>query len=225
MVIQNPETDERGQINRAIQQLKDWGVLTGAGTCDDAALEKLRELVRRNFKIPWTSITPAMERLLYTIVSVNRPANIVAVGIFCGNTLIWNIGPACGPDRGYKAERLVGIELDPQRADMARDNLRKIGILDSVEVIAGDGHEVLKKIDYPIHHLYLDYGCPYKPMLEAGMDKLADGALVIAHNTIHRGWVKQESSQAYLAFVRDKSVFRESVSIEPDALGIEVTLK
>ncbi|NOZ22601.1 MAG: hypothetical protein GXP25_16100 [Planctomycetes bacterium] len=225
LVPQNPKLDERGNIDEAVRQLQDWGVLVGKGACNHASFEALRKAVHEHFKVPWTSITPAMERLLYAICAVNRPRNIVAVGIFCGNTLIWNIGPACGPGKCYAAQRLVGIEVQPDRAGMARDNLQAIGVMDSVEVIAGDGHEILREIDYPIHLLYLDCDCPYKPMLDAAYDKVSEGGLVIAHNTIHKGWAKQESSQEYLAHVRDTSVFRESVSVEPDDLGIEVSVR
>ncbi|MEW6357064.1 MAG: class I SAM-dependent methyltransferase [Planctomycetota bacterium] len=225
LVVQNPALDERGNIDEAIRHLQEWGVLEGRGDCNHASFEALRKVVHAHFNIPWTSITPAMERLLYAISAVNRPRNVVAVGIFCGNTLIWNVGPACGPGKCYAAQRLIGIEVKPDRAGMARDNLRAIGVTDSVQVIAGDGHEILRQIDYPIHLLYLDCDCPYKPMLDAAYDKVPQGGLVIAHNTLHKGWLKEKTSHEYLAHVRDPAVFRESVSVEPDDLGIEVSMK
>lgn len=225
IVAQNPDLDERGNVDAAVKQLQEWGVLDAAGVSNHAAFEKLRAAVRRGFKIPWTSITPAMERLLYSIACVNRPRSVVGVGIFCGNTLVWNIGPACGPGKCYTARNLVGIELDPKKVEMARDNLHAIGIDETVQLIAADGHDVLRKVDYPIDLLYLDCDCPYKPMLEAAYEQLREGSLVVTHNTIHKSWVKQETSKEFLDYVRDASFFRESVSVEPDDLGIEVTVR
>jgi len=225
LVAQNPDADERGGIDDVVRRLREWGVLTGEGTCPHDSFEVLRKEVHERFKIPWTSITPAMERLLYAVAAVNQPRSIVAVGIFCGNTLIWNIGPACGPGKCYTAQHLVGVEVKPDRVDMARDNLAAIGVKEPVEVIAGDGHEILRGIDYPIDLLYLDCDCPYGPMLDAAYGRVPEGGLVIAHNTIHKGWAKQETSKEYLALVRDASVFRESVSVEPDDMGIEVSVR
>ena len=176
-----------------------------------------------------------MERLLYSISAINRPRNIIAIGIFCGNTLIWNIGAACGPGCCYSAERLVGIEIESKSAVLARANLERIGVLDSVELLDEDGHETLEKIDYPIDLLYLDANGAlpgttgpstkkiYLTLLQRAYDKMPTGSLVIAHDTLPEWFVR--SASEYLDFVRDPAHFRESLSVEPDGVGIEVSVK
>jgi len=234
-IIADPLLDEAENIDKAVAQMRELGVLTGPGECNHTSFEVLRSAVRRNFKIPWTSITPPMERLLYSISAVNQPRNIVAIGIFCGNTLIWNIGAACGPGRCYSAERLVGVEIESKSAALARANLEKIGVLDSVELLDEDGHETLERADHPIDLLYLDANGAlpgttgpstkkiYLTLLQRAYDKMPPGALVVAHDTVPEWFVR--SAGEYLDFVRDPAHFRESVSVEPDKVGIEVSVK
>lgn len=234
-IITDPLLDEAESIDKAVAQMRELGVLMGPGECNHTSFEALRSAVRKHFKIPWTSITPSMERMLYSISAVNQPRNIIAIGIFCGNTLIWNIGAACGPGRCYSAGRLVGVEIESKSAALARANLEKIGVLDSVELLDEDGHETLERADYPIDLLYLDANGAlpgttgpntkkiYLTLLQQAYDKMPQGSLVVAHDTVPEWFVR--SASEYLDFVRDPAHFRESVSVEPDKVGIEVSVK
>lgn len=234
-IITDPLLDEAENIDKVVAQMRELEVLTGPGECNHTSFEALRSAVKEHFEVPWTSITPPMERLLYSISAVNQPRNIVAIGIFCGNTLIWNIGSACGPGCCYSAERLVGVEIDSEKTALARANLERIGALDSVELLAEDGHETLERVDYPVDLLYLDANGPlpgttgpstkkiYLTLLQRAYDKMPPGSLVVAHDTVPEWFVR--SAGEYLDFVRDPAHFRESISVEPDKVGIEVSVK
>jgi len=234
-IIADTVLNEAENIDKAVAQMRELGVLTGPGECNHKLFGALRSAVKEHFEIPWTSITPPMERLLYSISAVNQPRNIVAIGIFCGNTLIWNIGAACGPGSCYSAERLVGVEVKIKSAALARANLERIGALGSVKLLAEDGHETLERADYPIDLLYLDANGPlpgttgpntkkiYLTLLQRAYEKMSPGSLVIAHDTLPE-WFAQNAGE-YLDFVRDPAHFRESVSVEPDRVGIEVSVK
>jgi len=234
-IIIDPKLNEADNIAQAIAQMKEMEVLTGHGEFNEELFSALRNAVRENFNITWTSITSPMERLLYSISAVNQPRSIVAVGIFCGNTLIWNVGSACGPGKCYTAEHLVGVEIKDEPAALARENLNSIGIFDEVEVLAEDGHDVLDRIDYPIDLLYLDASGAlpgtdgpntkkiYLSLLRRAYDKMPHNSLVVAHDTLPEWFVRDAG--IYLDFVRDKTHFRESVSVEPDKVGLEVSVK
>ena len=114
--------DEAGNVDLAIEELRRAEALPPDGNCDHERFLALRNAVRETFEVPWTSITPVMERMLYAIVAAKRPAHVVAIGIYCGNTLIWNVGPACGPGKLYDAERLLGVEVDEEAIGIARGN-------------------------------------------------------------------------------------------------------
>lgn len=218
----------------ALTALSHTGIIKSDTKVDYTKFDALRAAVKANFEVPWTSIRPAMERLLYSIGAVNKPKNIVAIGIFCGNTLIWNTGSAVGPGKCFDAERIVGVEIEKDACGLAGRNLEKIGVRELIDLRCEDGHKTIESIDYPIDLLYLDaYGVVpggteatkliYLTLLEKAYGKLSKGAVIIAHDTIIPSFPKQ--AQAYLDFVRDPAHFTASASIIPDDQGVEVSVK
>ena len=105
-----PLGNEIAVVDEALAALVEAGALPH-GRYDEAKFLAHRAAVRENFEIPWTGITPRMQRLLYAINAVSRPATMVGVGVFCGNTFISNAGAGVGPGACYEPQRLVGIEI------------------------------------------------------------------------------------------------------------------
>jgi predicted O-methyltransferase YrrM len=172
-----------------------------------------------------------MQRLLYAINAIAQPQDMVAVGIFCGNTFISNAGAAIGPGAVYQARYLVGIEIRPQEAARARRNVAAIHTDKhggpSVEIVAADGISWLRDTDETIDLLYLDAdGGPrgaksiYFELLQAGFHALHPGSLVLAHNSVNAA----RSMDDYLAYVRDPAHFRASVNMVVDDQGLEVSM-
>ena len=186
-----------------------------------------RAAVRENFDIPWTAITPRMQRLLYAVNAIAQPAVMVAVGVFCGNTFISNAGAAVGPGAYYQAERLVGLEIRPKEAERARRNVSAIDREGLAEVVSADGELWLRGYCGPIDLLYLDADGPpgrgksiYLDMLEAAWPALHAGSIVLAHNSVNSA----RELADYLDYVRDPARFRESVNVVVDDQGLEVSL-
>jgi predicted O-methyltransferase YrrM len=187
-----------------------------------------RNAVRRSFDIPWTAISPRMERLLYAINAVAQPQVMVAVGIFCGNTFIANAGAAIGPGVCYTARRLVGIEIVPSEADRARRNVATLAAPDGVaEIIAADGIPWLERYEGTIDLLYLDADGPrgkgksiYLDLLLAATHALRPGSLVLAHNSFNSASTLRD----YLDYVRDAAHLRDSANMIVDDQGLEVSV-
>ena len=187
-----------------------------------------RRAVAERFEIPWTAITPRMGRLLYAINAIAQPANLIAAGVFCGFTFISNAGAAVGPGACYTAENLIGVEIKPDEAERAERNVRTIDPTGAARVVAADAVDYVAEFDRPIELLYLDAdGGPqigkgiYLTILRACYDRLPDGALVLAHNSVNAA----KRLEHYLAFVRDRRNFRESVNVIFDIEGLEVSVK
>jgi len=184
-----------------------------------------RQAVRERFEIPWTAITPRMQRLLYAINAIVQPANLIAAGVFCGNTFISNAGAAVGPGACYEARQLIGVEILPGEAARAEANVRRIDPTGVARVVAADAVDYVAQFDAPIDLLYLDADgkgkSVYLDIVQAGHDRLADGALVLAHNSINAA----ERLKGYLDFVRDPARFRASVNVMFDSEGLEVSMK
>jgi predicted O-methyltransferase YrrM len=217
-------------VDEAVQALVQTQVLPHAHY-DRQKMIAHRIAIREHFDIPWTAISPRMERLLYSINAIAQPLTMVAVGIFCGNTFISNAGAAIGPGACYDAERVVGIEIRPDEAERARRNVATIHQNDDggpvAEIVAGDGIAWLRNTDYAIDLLYLDADGPdgtksiYLQLLEASLHALHPGSLVLAHNSVNAA----RSLADYLAHVRNPTCFRQSVNMIIDDQGLEVSLR
>ncbi|MDF1512680.1 MAG: hypothetical protein P1S60_02605 [Anaerolineae bacterium] len=214
-------------IDAALETLVDGHILPHANYNVNKFLAH-RKAVRERFEIPWTAITPRMQRLLYAINAISQPEVMVAVGVFCGNTFISNAGAAIGPGRCYTAKQVIGLEIRPQEAERARRNvaaLEAYGV--RVDILGEDGVPWLDNFKDKIDLLYIDADGPsgkgksiYLDIVQAGLHALKPGSLVLAHNSVNS--VNQLSD--YLDFVRHPQNFRASANMIIDDQGLEVSL-
>ena len=221
-----PVEVEVATVGDALDSLVVAGVLPHS-RYDAARMLAHRDGVRELFEIPWTAITHRMQRLMYAISAIAQPQVMVAVGIFCGNTFISNAGAAIGPGACYGARRLVGIEIEPGKAELARRNVAKLDVHDQAEIIDADGVPWLRDFAGTIDLLYLDADgrggrgkSIYLDLVEAGLHALRPGSLVLAHNSVNSA----RQMADYLHFVRDPANFRESVNVKIDDQGLEVSI-
>jgi predicted O-methyltransferase YrrM len=221
-----PSEKEIETVRGALEVLADAGILSKA-EYDQAKMLAFRDAVRETFEIPWTAITPRMQRLLYAINAIAQPKTMVAVGIFCGFTFISNAGAAIGPGSVYRARRLVGIEIDEEEARRARRNVSRIDADGTAEILATDGLPWLREFTDVIDLLYLDANgadkgkAIYLDMLKAAEHSLRPGSVVVAHNSVNHSRPLAE----YLEYVRSGGGYRESINVFIDQEGIEVSLR
>ena len=222
-----PIEKEIAVVAEALDVLKDAGILPHTRYDADKFLAH-RDAVRELFEIPWTAITPRMQRLLYAINAIVHPDNMIAAGVFCGNTFISNAGAAVGPGACYTAKALVGVEIKAEEAARAERNVRKTDPTGVARVVAADAVDVVREFPGPVHLLYLDANGAgghgkgiYLDILKGCFDRMPAGALVLAHNSVNSA----ERLKDYLAFVRDDTRFRASVNVILDTEGLEVSVK
>jgi predicted O-methyltransferase YrrM len=214
-------------VAASLAALNEAGILPHT-TYDHARMVAHRNAVRDLFEIPWTAITPRMQRLLYAINAIAQPQNMIAAGVFCGFTFISNAGAAVGPGACYTARNLIGVELKPQEAARAERNVRRMDLTGVARVVAADAVHVVARFSEPIGLLYLDADGDrargkgiYLDILQAGYDRLHPGSVVLAHNSVNcSARLKQ-----YLDFVRDAAHFRASVNVVIDGEGLEVSAR
>lgn len=222
-----PLEDEVAVVDAALAALQAAGVLPHT-SYDHEKMLAHRQAVAEQFEIPWTAISPRMQRLIYAINAISQPAHMIAAGIFCGNTFISNAGAAVGPGACYEAEQLIGVEIDPERAALAERNVREIDPTGVAGIVADDALNVVREFDKPIELLYLDAdGTPeqgkgvYLDILEASLDRIPKGGIVLAHNSFNCA----ERLQHYLAFVREPANLSASVNVVLDPEGLEVSVR
>lgn len=218
---------EIAEVDAALQVLVAAGILPHT-RYDLARFLAHRKAVREHFEIPWTAITPRMQRLIYALNAITQPANMLAAGIFCGNTFISNAGAAVGPGACYQAKQLLGIEIKPEEAARAERNVRKLDPTGVARIVAADAVAFARDFRAPVHLLYLDADgaggrgkSVYQDILEAAYDRIPAGALILAHNSVNAA----KSLASYLAYVRNPACFKASVNMVVDGEGLEVTAR
>jgi len=222
-----PEAQETAVVGQALDVLCEAGVLPHT-QYDTAKMLAHRNAVRELFEIPWTAITPRMQRLIYAINAIVQPKTMIAAGIFCGNTFISNAGAAVGPGACYTARQLLGVEIVPEEAARAERNVRRIDPSGTARIVAADAVPLVREFTEPIDLLYLDADGAggrgksiYQDILEAGYSRIPHGGVILAHNSVNAA----EHLSDYLAYVRDSAYFRASVNVIIDGEGLEVTVK
>ncbi len=222
-----PADSEIRIVDEALALLHQAGILPHT-RYDAGRFLAFRKAVRDHFEIPWTAITPRMQRLIWAINAIVQPANMIAAGVFCGNTFISNAGAAVGPGAVYTASNLIGVEIKPDEARRAERNVRRIDPTGVARIVADDAVEIVRKFDAPMHLLYLDADGAggrgkgvYLDILEACYEKIPAGGVVLAHNSVNAA----EKLKYYLEYVRNPANMRASANMIVDGEGLEVSVK
>jgi predicted O-methyltransferase YrrM len=220
---------EAETVDSILTWLRQNGIVDQDAGYDESAFDELRAEVKGKFSVPGTSISPVMERLLYMLAAVKRPQRTIGLGTYCGNALVWIVGPSCGANRTYQAEKVYGIDIDPEATEQAQANLDQIALTDHVELLAEDGMGAVERLDGPFDLVFLDVDSKelgkglYLELLTRLYDKLGEGAWVLAHDVVVPSFADQ--LEGYLAYVRDGERFSESILFDVDAYGLELSIK
>lgn len=222
-----PAAEEIRVVDDALAALRQAGILPHADYDHERFLTH-RRAVAEQFEIPWTAITPRMQRFLYALNAIMRPPVMIAAGVFCGNTFISNAGAAVGPGAVYTANKLIGVEIVQAEAERAERNVRRIDPTGVATVLAADAVDVAARFEEPIDLLYLDANGDrgrgkgiYLEILEAGLDRMPAGSLALAHNSVNCA----DKLQDYFAFVRNPARMAASVNVILDPEGLEVSAR
>ena len=225
--VLEPLENEIAVVKEALDVLCEAGVLPHT-EYDHARMLAHREAVRELFEIPWTAITPRMQRLLYAINAILQPENMIAGGVFCGNTFISNAGAGVGPGACYTARNLIGVEIRGEEAELAERDVRRIDPTGVARVVGADAVQVVSEFAESINLLYVDADGRsgsgkgiYYDIAKAAYPWMPEGAVALAHNSLNGG----QPVEAYLEYVRDEAEFRASVNVILDVEGLEVSVK
>jgi caffeoyl-CoA O-methyltransferase len=117
--------------------------------------------------------------------------------------------------------KLVSIEYDPVRARELADNIRKAGMTDVVQVVAGDAFAEIPKLPGTFDFVFLDaWKRDYKKFLDMVYPRLDKGGLFTAHNVVNK---KGEMGDFLDAIERNPAIWTAIVS--PASEGISLSYK
>ena len=107
--------------------------LASLNRANDAVLD---DIATRNEKRGLPLVDPEVGALLRVLATAVGATRILEIGTAVGYSGIWLAG-ALPPDG-----MLLTMEIDPERAQEARDNFERAGVDDRVTVIVGDAQQV-----------------------------------------------------------------------------------
>jgi predicted O-methyltransferase YrrM len=175
-------------IDRVVGVLLSRGALrAGPPTPWDSFL-RLSDLVHERFEIPSTTITPILRRLLFALGFAARARSVVGVGTFVGYAFAWLLRDRSDPRSAPFLDAALGLDANPSWTRTAETNCRLLGHGARLRFAAADGTVAAAYPSAPIDLLYLDLDDPcerkagYARALEAASPRLAQGALILAHD-------------------------------------------
>jgi len=114
-------------------------LLTRVLHTEDDALRAARESADAA-GMPPIEVSAQHGKLLSLLATVTRANRVLEIGTLAGYSTI-NLARAVGPDG-----RVVTLELEPEHAAIARENLVRAGVADRVEIIVGVALDTLPKL-------------------------------------------------------------------------------
>jgi len=147
-----------------------------------------REQFLKDFNRTGMDTTPGDAMMLRILVAARGAKHGVEVGSFKGFGAI-NMGIAFERNGG----RLETIEINPATADACRENLRTVGLQDTVTCITGDALKVLPTLKGPFDFMFIDAKkSDYFRYLKAVEPRLKVGAVIVADNSIRSARAMQD---------------------------------
>ena len=126
------------------------------------------------------NLEPASAQLISILARASGVTRAVEVGTsnaYSTIWLAWSLAPAGG--------RIVSIDRNPDKLTLARENLKRAGFNDRVDLRTGDAAEVVRQLDGPFDLVFLDADRRKFPeIMELLLPKLASKVLVIADNVL-----------------------------------------
>ena len=155
-------------------------------------------------------------RFLRLMVASSGAKRALEIGGASGYSAIW-IGMGLRETGGT----LVTIEYDPARAKELAANVKRAGLSDIVQVVAGDAFQQIPKVTGTFDFVFLDaWKKDYKRFFDLVYPRLDKGGLFLGHNVVNK---KSEMGDFLDAIQKQPSVWTTIVS--PSGEGMSVTLK
>lgn len=151
----------------------------------------------------------------------------------CKPKKILEIGTAVG----YSASQLVRIvgedvkidtiELDEERAKIAIENIKNIGIEKSINVIIGNAVEILPTLNGPYDVIFIDANKGKYPIfLQEALRMSRKGTIIFADNVLYKGYVlsdynkhKQRTAVKHLREYIAEAISNEALDTQISTVG------
>ncbi len=155
-------------------------------------------------------------RFLRLLVVTRGAKRGLEIGAASGYSAIW-----MGLGMRETGGKLVTIEYDKARASEAAANIRKAGLSDVVQVIAGDAFAEIPRVPGAFDFVFCDaWKRDYQKFFTMVFPRMDKGGLFLGHNVIN----KRDEMTDFLKTIHTSPAVLTSI-VAPSGEGVSITLK
>lgn len=151
-------------LRELLSELETWGQE------NDATAQNRRDKM--------LNLEPDTAHLISLLIRSSKSTSLLEVGTSNGYSTIW-LAWAAAQTGGH----VISLERDEKKQSMADANLKRAGLRDRVDLLLGDGTELVKTLKGPFDFVFFDADRFSAPdQLKLLLPKLLPGALILADN-------------------------------------------
>jgi predicted O-methyltransferase YrrM len=144
----------------------------------------LLDVARQGEALRLPIINAEVGALLRVMTIASGAKRILEIGTAIGYSTLWLAGTL--PEDGM----VLSMEVDVERARLARENFRKADMAERINVMVGDAQRLVAKVAGPFDLIFQDGDKKlYGPMLDRLVELLRPGGLLITDNVLWDGEV------------------------------------
>jgi predicted O-methyltransferase YrrM len=179
-------------------------------TTAEKILRRIEKMSEKQF-LP--IVGPEKGQVLAKVVRDTKPKRLLEVGTLGYSAIV--IGQELNADA-----HLITIEIHPDEAKVAKQNISEAGILAKVDVLVGDATKIIPTLKGPFDLIFIDAAkTEYYQYLKLVEGKLHTGSVIVADNA----GVFADQMKDYLRCLRTSAQYRSKyVKVGEDGLEISI---
>ena len=116
-----------------------------------------------------------------------KPKKILEIGTAVGYSAM------CFSNYLQDGGKIDTIERDEERVSKARENIKKVGVEDKINILEGDAVEILPNLDDKYDMVFIDAAKGKYPFfLKQALRMLNENGIILADNILYKGYVMSD---------------------------------
>lgn len=189
-------------------------------TAESGQLAALAAETREQLSSPGMLSGHVEGRLLETLVFSSGARRVLEFGTYSGYSAL-AMAAALPPDG-----RLVTLEVDPERARVARRHFAENPYGARIELHLGPALKSVRELDGPFDIVFVDADKPgYDGYFEAALERLSERGLIVVDNTLWSGRVLEERDSEPSADTLALRRFNEKLAGDARVVCVMLTVR
>ena len=153
-------------------------------------------------------ILPDTESLILNLLRIMKPQRILEIGTAVGYSASC-FAAVCDAD-------ITTVEVKEETAGIARANIDRFGFSERIEVLCGDGEEIVNNLDMQYDFVFIDAAkSHYRRFWDAALKHCCKGAVIVSDNVLFKARVvsdKYDETGKYKTNIRRMREFVEYIT-------------